>query len=195
MPVTSAYRPEPRFFDLGAEFGDPVQAADFPETRLRYRNDRAAASVGLEGLSDPEWIAAFGRFQPLPGQPGPLAMRYHGHQFRTYNPDLGDGRGFLAAQLRERPQAASARGASDRGNKKKSGPSPSTLRHAVKKAEERMAQLTAEIARIDDDMATASVSNPKALEGLTRARAKTEADLAAAEAAWVAAEEALAEVA
>ncbi|MDP3080890.1 MAG: ABC transporter ATP-binding protein, partial [Brevundimonas sp.] len=69
-----------------------------------------------------------------------------------------------------------------------------TLRHAVKKAEERMAQLTAEIARIDDDMANASVSNPKALEGLTRARAKTQSDLDAAEAAWVAAEEALAEV-
>jgi uncharacterized protein YdiU (UPF0061 family) len=34
-------------------------------------------------------------------QPGPLAMRYHGHQFRTYNPDLGDGRGFLYAQLRD----------------------------------------------------------------------------------------------
>jgi hypothetical protein len=40
----------------------------------------------------------------------------------------------------------------------------------VKKAEERMTQLTAEIARIDDDMANASISNPKALEGLTRAR-------------------------
>src|SRR6185295_8001328 len=26
---------------------------------------------------------------------------YHGHQFRTYNPDLGDGRGFLFAQLRD----------------------------------------------------------------------------------------------
>src|SRR3954469_21937587 len=28
-------------------------------------------------------------------------MRYHGHQFRVYNPELGDGRGFLFAQLRE----------------------------------------------------------------------------------------------
>ncbi|RZJ42735.1 MAG: selenoprotein O, partial [Brevundimonas sp.] len=36
------------------------------------------------------------------------AMRYHGHQFRTYNPDLGDGRGFLAAQLREAPGAQAA---------------------------------------------------------------------------------------
>lgn len=57
-----------------------------------------------------------------------------------------------------------------------------------------MAQLTAESARIDDDMANTSVSNTKALEGLTRARAKTQADLDTAEAAWVAAEESLAEV-
>ena len=101
MPVGPAYRPEPRFFDLGAEYGDAVRPADFPETILRVRNHRAAATVGLETLTDAEWIAHFGRFEPLPGQPGPVAMRYHGHQFRTYNPDLGDGRGFLAAQLRD----------------------------------------------------------------------------------------------
>ena len=100
MPTGPAYRPEPRFFDLGDEYGDAVRAADFPETILRFRNDRAAATVGLDSLSDAEWVAHFGRFEPLPGQPGPIAMRYHGHQFRTYNPDLGDGRGFLAAQLR-----------------------------------------------------------------------------------------------
>ena len=101
MPTSPTYRPEPRFFDLGGDYGDAVRAADFPETRLRVRNDRAAATVGLDTLTDAEWIAHFGRFEPLPGQPGPVAMRYHGHQFRTYNPDLGDGRGFLAAQLRD----------------------------------------------------------------------------------------------
>ncbi len=105
MPVSPAYRPEPRLFDLGADYADAVQAADFPQTILRFRNDRAAAEVGLEGLSEAEWIVAFGRFEPLPGQPGPIAMRYHGHQFRHYNPDLGDGRGFLAAQMRETPRA------------------------------------------------------------------------------------------
>ena len=31
----------------------------------------------------------------------PLALRYHGHQFRQYNPEIGDGRGFLFAQLRD----------------------------------------------------------------------------------------------
>jgi len=110
MPVSPAYRPEPRFFDLGADYGDPVQAADFPQTILRLRNDRAAAEVGLETLSDAEWVAHFGRFEPLPGQPGPVAMRYHGHQFRVYNPDIGDGRGFLAAQMRE---VSGAQAASD----------------------------------------------------------------------------------
>ena len=33
--------------------------------------------------------------------PQPLALRYHGHQFRVYNPEIGDGRGFLFAQLRD----------------------------------------------------------------------------------------------
>ena len=42
------------------------------------------------------------RFHPLPGShPAPLALRYHGHQFRSYNPELGDGRGFLYAQLHD----------------------------------------------------------------------------------------------
>ena len=114
MPVSPDYRPEPRFFDMGADYADAVQAADFPQTILRFRNDRAAAEVGLEGLSEAEWIAAFGRIEPLPGQPGPIAMRYHGHQFRHYNPDLGDGRGFLTAQMRETPRAAALRERGDR---------------------------------------------------------------------------------
>ena len=87
---------------LGPEYADPVAAARFPQGTIRFRNDRWAARVGLEGLSDQEWAAAFARFEPLPGNQGqPLAMRYHGHQFGVYNPDLGDGRGFLFAQLRD----------------------------------------------------------------------------------------------
>lgn len=103
MSLSPAYRPDPRLQALGRDFADPVEAADFPETILRFRNQRAAASVGLDGLTDVDWVRHFGRFAPLPdNQPVPLAMRYHGHQFRVYNPDLGDGRGFLFAQLRER---------------------------------------------------------------------------------------------
>jgi serine/tyrosine/threonine adenylyltransferase len=81
---------------------DPVEAAAFPDHILRWRNDRAAAAIGLDQLGDAGWIDHFGRFAPLPDNlPQPLALRYHGHQFGQYNPDLGDGRGFLFAQLRD----------------------------------------------------------------------------------------------
>jgi len=102
MPVSHAYRPDPRFSALGPEFADPVRPAEFPQTLLRFRNQRWAERVGLGRLDEAEWTAAFARFEPLPdNQPRPLAMRYHGHQFRSYNADLGDGRGFLYAQLRD----------------------------------------------------------------------------------------------
>jgi uncharacterized protein YdiU (UPF0061 family) len=102
MPTSFRYSPDPRFQALGPEFADGVEPAPFPAEILRFRNQRAAASVGLQDLDACEWRAAFARFEPLPGnQSQPLAMRYHGHQFRTYNPQLGDGRGFLYAQLRE----------------------------------------------------------------------------------------------
>ncbi|MHB1103992.1 MAG: protein adenylyltransferase SelO [Devosia sp.] len=98
MSVT--YRPSTAHAELGDGFFDLVGPAKFPRHVLRYRNQRAAARVGLDNLADEQWIAHFGRFEPLPGSFGqPLALRYHGHQFQTYNPDLGDGRGFLFAQL------------------------------------------------------------------------------------------------
>ncbi len=88
--------------ELGDEFYDRVSAAHFPQTLLRFRNDRAAKEVGLHDLDDAAWITHFGRFAPLPGSlDTPLALRYHGHQFRVYNPEIGDGRGFLFAQLRD----------------------------------------------------------------------------------------------
>jgi uncharacterized protein YdiU (UPF0061 family) len=102
MPASPLFRPESRFPELGDAFADPVRPADFPQATLRFRNDRIAARIGLDTLGDDEWISAFARFEPLPGAlAGPLALRYHGHQFRIYNAELGDGRGFLYAQARE----------------------------------------------------------------------------------------------
>jgi uncharacterized protein YdiU (UPF0061 family) len=102
MPVSAAFRPAADHLALGPDFFDPVDAAVFPQHVLRYRNQRWAERTGLGSLSDAEWIAHFGRFEPLPGSlQQPVALRYHGHQFRSYNPDLGDGRGFLFAQARD----------------------------------------------------------------------------------------------
>jgi serine/tyrosine/threonine adenylyltransferase len=96
------FTPANAISEIADFIADPVAAANFPEHRLRWRNDHAAASVGLDGLSNDQWTAHFGRFEPLPGSlPQPLALRYHGHQFRVYNPDIGDGRGFLFAQMRD----------------------------------------------------------------------------------------------
>lgn len=97
-----AYLPQRSILELGDAFYDPVESARFPETVLRFRNDRAAVEVGLAELDDAAWLAHFGRFEPLPDNlDPPLALRYHGHQFRQYNPEIGDGRGFLFAQLRD----------------------------------------------------------------------------------------------
>jgi uncharacterized protein YdiU (UPF0061 family) len=102
LPQAALYRPDPAILELGDAFYDAVDSADFPQTLLRFRNDRWAPAVGLADLPDEDWLRHFGRFEPLPDNlPRPLALRYHGHQFRVYNPEIGDGRGFLFAQLRD----------------------------------------------------------------------------------------------
>lgn len=84
MPVSpQAYRPSTALTEIADFIADPVAPADFPQTIIRFRNDRAATEIGLETLTDAEWAAHLGWFQPLPDTlPGPFAMRYHGHQFR-----------------------------------------------------------------------------------------------------------------
>jgi len=102
MAKPQPYRADPAILALGDGFFDPVEAARFPETRLRFANREWAAKVGLGELDDAGWLRHFGRFEPLADNlQALLALRYHGHQFRAYNPDIGDGRGFLFAQLRD----------------------------------------------------------------------------------------------
>jgi len=91
-------------FDNGGQngFADVVLPAEFPHVKPRFWNDPWADRIGLASLSTADREKHFARFVPLSGaQPKPLAMRYHGHQFRHYNEDLGDGRGFLFAQAQD----------------------------------------------------------------------------------------------
>jgi uncharacterized protein YdiU (UPF0061 family) len=97
----STYRPDPKILTLGDDFYDAVEPARFLQCTPRFLNRRWAKRVGLE-LPDQQWADHFCRFEPLPQNlEQPLALRYHGHQFRVYNPEIGDGRGFTFAQLRD----------------------------------------------------------------------------------------------
>ena len=137
----------------------------------------------MEMVADRLWLAADGTVKPFEGDMDDYAR---------FVLDRAKQAAVKPSQIRVEPAAAAA--PAPKPEKKKGGPSPSTLRHAAKKAEERMAALAADLSRIDDDLANAAVSDPKSLEGLTRARARAQSDLDAAEAAWMQAEEALAEV-
>lgn len=84
---------------LGEDYYDVVKAANFPQLKLRFRNNLILPILGLRApyVKDDDVLEAFGVFEsvrPL------LALRYHGYQFGHYNPALGDGRGFLYGQVR-----------------------------------------------------------------------------------------------
>lgn len=90
---------EPALEAKGYDYFDEVEPAEFPQHILRFRNDELLPLLGLDpqAVTDADFIEAFGKFvgrRPL------LALRYHGYQFGHYNPDLGDGRGFLYGQVR-----------------------------------------------------------------------------------------------
>ncbi|MDZ4775222.1 MAG: selenoprotein O, partial [Alphaproteobacteria bacterium] len=53
MASGTAYRPDPKFAALGPDFADPVAPAQFPQARLRWRNDRQAARIGLGHFDGP----------------------------------------------------------------------------------------------------------------------------------------------
>lgn len=96
--LTAAY--EASLELLGDDYYDSVSAAEFPMHRLRFRNDDLLPILGIDPATvrDTDFVEAFGQFQ---NPPRPfLALRYHGYQFGVYNPALGDGRGFLYAQVR-----------------------------------------------------------------------------------------------
>jgi uncharacterized protein YdiU (UPF0061 family) len=99
--MMATYQPDPRILELGPDFYDAVEPASFPQCVMRFANHRWAERIGLD-VDEAGWARHFCRFEPLAGNlPSPLALRYHGHQFRVYNPDIGDGRGFTFAQLRD----------------------------------------------------------------------------------------------
>ncbi len=67
---------------------------------LVHANPAAAALIDLDPdqFTRPEFAGVFGGSMLVPGM-DPLAMRYAGHQFGVYVPQLGDGRAILLGEV------------------------------------------------------------------------------------------------
>ena len=88
-----------RFINLGPEFYQEKQPDPVTDP---YLVDYSPSAGQLIDLSEEEggenFLANFSGNQPMEGAQ-PLAMAYSGHQFGSYNPRLGDGRGLLLGEV------------------------------------------------------------------------------------------------
>ncbi|UTZ21154.1 protein adenylyltransferase SelO [Vibrio campbellii] len=87
-----------RFSELPSAFFTYVTPQLLDNTRWVVWNGEFAQQFGLPAAENEELLNVFAgqkEFAPF----APLAMKYAGHQFGVYNPDLGDGRGLLLAEM------------------------------------------------------------------------------------------------
>ncbi|PKH07795.1 YdiU family protein [Moritella sp. Urea-trap-13] len=97
---------------LPAHFYNKQVPNGISDPKMVSLNPQVLALLGLDDAvvgSDALLQLCSGNY--LPSGFEPLAMKYTGHQFGHYNPDLGDGRGLLLAQVK---------GSDSRGNSSKS---------------------------------------------------------------------------
>ncbi|AKQ69208.1 hypothetical protein A176_006120 [Myxococcus hansupus] len=101
MATLEQLRFDNTYAHLPAGFGARVQPSPFPDAKLVSVNPSALKLLDLtpEEALRPEFVAALGGAQPLPGME-PFAMVYAGHQFGVYVPRLGDGRAILLGEVR-----------------------------------------------------------------------------------------------
>lgn len=88
------------FIDLSPEFYQAKSPDPVTEPYLVDFNPEGAELIGLDPAESlrPEFAEYFAGNKLLPGSQ-PLAMAYSGHQFGSYNPRLGDGRGILLGEV------------------------------------------------------------------------------------------------
>ncbi|SDJ97514.1 protein adenylyltransferase SelO [Microbulbifer yueqingensis] len=88
------------FADLGDAFGTPVPPSPFERPDFIHANPAVMQQLGIDPAeaANPAW-AEYGCGKRLFHGSRPFAMKYTGHQFGVYNPDLGDGRALLLGEL------------------------------------------------------------------------------------------------
>jgi serine/tyrosine/threonine adenylyltransferase len=87
-----------RFIDLGPEFHQEKQPDPVTDPYLVDYSPSAGQLIDLPEEGGENFLANFSGNQPMEGAQ-PLAMAYSGHQFGSYNPKLGDGRGLLLGEV------------------------------------------------------------------------------------------------
>lgn len=85
---------------LPDHFYHQVHPAGLKKAHLISFNPPVAQLLGVDPcrIKPSELARCFGAGELLPGT-SPLAMKYAGHQFGVYNPELGDGRGVLLGEV------------------------------------------------------------------------------------------------
>ncbi|MBC8283863.1 MAG: YdiU family protein [Nitrospinae bacterium] len=87
-----------RFIDLGPEFYQEKQPDPVTDPYLIDYSPSAGKLLDLPSDGGEGFLEKFSGNQPMEGAQ-PLAMAYSGHQFGSYNPRLGDGRGLLLGEV------------------------------------------------------------------------------------------------
>lgn len=91
---TDRFRIEHRYLELPSNFYSRVQPTPLKGARMVCFNHDLAKDMGIHSDNPDDWTAIGAGTELLEGM-DPVAMKYTGHQFGMYNPDLGDGRGLL----------------------------------------------------------------------------------------------------
>lgn len=101
-PTSSTIHLDTQFAEALPEMAVPTAAEVLAKSQLVALNDSLAAELGL----DADWLRSDDGVQFLAGQDTGagtfVAQAYSGHQFGTFNPNLGDGRALLLGELPDR---------------------------------------------------------------------------------------------
>jgi len=88
------FRVEHRYLELPDSFYTRVQPTPLKDAKMVCFNHKLAQDMGFHATNEADWAGIGGGTELLEGM-DPIAMKYTGHQFGGYNPELGDGRGLL----------------------------------------------------------------------------------------------------
>ncbi|WP_421857571.1 protein adenylyltransferase SelO [Marinobacter salarius] len=91
---SNPFKVEHRYLELPDSFYTRVPPTPLKDARMVCFNHDLAGEMGFHTQNPEDWTGIGAGTELLEGM-DPVAMKYTGHQFGMYNPDLGDGRGLL----------------------------------------------------------------------------------------------------